>query len=64
MQLAMIGLGRMGGNVVRRLMRGGHECVVHDVDATAIEQLTAEGAIGATSQIGRASCRERVYSSV
>ena len=49
MQLAMIGLGRMGGNIVRRLMRGGHECVVHDVDATAIEQLTAEGAIGATS---------------
>ena len=49
MQLAMIGLGRMGGNIVRRLMRGGHECVVHDVDPTAIEQLTADGAIGATS---------------
>ena len=49
MQLAVIGLGRMGGNIVRRLMRGGHECVVHDVDATAIEQLMAEGAIGATS---------------
>ena len=49
MQLAMIGLGRMGGNIVRRLMRGGHECVVHDVDATAIEQFTAEGAVGATS---------------
>ena len=48
MQLAMIGLGKMGGNIVRRLMRGGHECVVHDVDAQAIQSLTAEGATGAT----------------
>lgn len=47
MQLAMIGLGRMGGNIVRRLLRGGHECVVHDVNAEAIARLTAEGAIGA-----------------
>ncbi|MDQ3259517.1 MAG: decarboxylating 6-phosphogluconate dehydrogenase [Pseudomonadota bacterium] len=47
MQLAMIGLGRMGGNIVRRLMRGGHDCVVYDVDAQAIARLTAEGAIGA-----------------
>ena len=49
MQLAMIGLGKMGGNIVRRLMRGGHECVVHDVDAKAIAQLTSEGAVGAAS---------------
>ena len=49
MQLAMIGLGRMGGNIVRRLMRDGHECVVHDVDVKAIAQLTAEGAVGAAS---------------
>ena len=48
MQLAMIGLGKMGGNIVRRLMRGGHECVVHDVDSQAIQSLTAEGATGAT----------------
>jgi 6-phosphogluconate dehydrogenase len=47
MQLAMIGLGRMGGNIARRLMRGGHQCVVHDVDAKAIAQLVAEGASGA-----------------
>ncbi len=47
MQLAMIGLGRMGGNIVRRLLRGGHECVVHDVNAEAIARLTAEGAVGA-----------------
>ncbi len=49
MQLAMIGLGKMGGNIVRRLMRGGHECVVHDVDAKAIAQLTSEGATGVAS---------------
>ncbi len=49
MQLAMIGLGRMGSNIVRRLMRGGHECVVHDIDVNAIKQLTSEGATGAAS---------------
>ena len=37
MQLGMIGLGRMGANMVRRLMRGGHECVVHDVAAAAVK---------------------------
>ena len=47
MQLGMIGLGRMGANMVRRLMRGGHECVVHDVVAAAVDALAAEGAIGA-----------------
>ncbi|MEV0458187.1 phosphogluconate dehydrogenase (NAD(+)-dependent, decarboxylating) [Catellatospora methionotrophica] len=49
MQLGMIGLGRMGANLVRRLMRDGHRCVVYDVDADAIRQLEAEGATGATS---------------
>jgi 6-phosphogluconate dehydrogenase len=49
MQLAMIGLGRMGGNIVRRLMRGGHECVVHDVDVKAITLLAGEGAMGSAS---------------
>ena len=49
MQLGMIGLGRMGANMVRRLMRGGHECVVFDLSAAAVQQLAGEGAIGASS---------------
>jgi len=49
MQLGMIGLGRMGGNMVRRLMRDGHECVVQDVSIDAVLALTREGAIGASS---------------
>ena len=48
MQLGMIGLGRMGANLVRRLMRRGHECVVYDVSADAVKTLEGEGAIGAT----------------
>ena len=47
MQLGMIGLGRMGANIVRRLMRDGHECVVFDVSADAVAELEAEGATGA-----------------
>ena len=49
MQLGMIGLGRMGANIVRRLMRDGHECVVYDVNEAAIAELEGEGAIGARS---------------
>ncbi len=49
MQLGMIGLGRMGANMVRRLMRGGHDCVVYDVDPEAVKQLSQEGATGASS---------------
>jgi 6-phosphogluconate dehydrogenase len=49
MQLGMIGLGRMGANMVRRLLRGGHECVVHDVSAAAVHGLAAEGAVGAVA---------------
>ena len=49
MQLGMIGLGRMGANLVRRLMRDGHRCVVYDVSSEAVKQLEAEGATGATS---------------
>jgi 6-phosphogluconate dehydrogenase len=45
----MVGLGRMGANMVRRLMRGGHECVVFDVTAAAVNELAKEGAIGASS---------------
>ena len=47
MQLAMVGLGRMGANLVRRLMRAGHECVVHDKDGAAVDALAAEGALPA-----------------
>ncbi|MCC6189320.1 MAG: decarboxylating 6-phosphogluconate dehydrogenase [Anaerolineales bacterium] len=46
MQLGMMGLGRMGGNMVRRLMRAGHTCVVFDHHAEAIQAVTAEGATG------------------
>ncbi|GLW99190.1 phosphogluconate dehydrogenase (NAD(+)-dependent, decarboxylating) [Microtetraspora sp. NBRC 16547] len=49
MKLGMVGLGRMGANLVRRLMRDGHRCVVYDLDETAVRELTGEGAIGATS---------------
>ena len=49
MQLGMIGLGRMGANMVRRLHKGGHECVVFDRSAQAAQELAREGAIGASS---------------
>ena len=49
MQLGMIGLGRMGGNMVRRLLQGGHECVVFDPLPAAVESLVRERAIGAAS---------------
>jgi len=49
MQLGMIGLGRMGANMVRRLMRGGHECIVYDKNQDSVEQVTNEGATGARS---------------
>ena len=46
MQLGMVGLGRMGANLSRRLMRGGHEVVVYDVSADAVRELESEGSIG------------------
>jgi len=46
MQLGMVGLGRMGGNIVRRLTRRGHQCVVFDQNPAAIEALVGEGAVG------------------
>lgn len=49
MQLGMIGLGRMGANMVRRLMQGGHQCVVFDLNPENVKQLVEEGAIGAKS---------------
>src|SRR5467141_1388121 len=47
MQLAIIGLGRMGGNMVRRLLQGGHELVVYDSSADAVEALVAKGVTAA-----------------
>ena len=49
MQMGMIGLGRMGANMVRRLMQGNHTCVVFDLNADNVKRLRGEGAAGTTS---------------
>src|SRR5215472_3808252 len=49
MQLGMVGLGRMGANMVRRLIKGGHECVVFDMSPKAVKELVAEKAVGSSS---------------
>ena len=49
MQIGMMGLGRMGANMVRRLLRDGHECVVYDINPASVAALVADGAIGAAS---------------
>jgi 6-phosphogluconate dehydrogenase len=49
MQLGMIGLGRMGANMVRRLQKNGHQCVVYDRSADSVKQLSGEGATGSSS---------------
>ncbi|MGI5440724.1 phosphogluconate dehydrogenase (NAD(+)-dependent, decarboxylating) [Streptomyces shenzhenensis] len=49
MQIGMVGLGRMGANLVRRLMRAGHDCVVFDVNPDTVKELQGEGATGASS---------------
>ena len=49
MQLGMVGLGRMGANMVRRLLRGGHECVVFDMSPKAVSDMAAEHAVGSAS---------------
>ena len=49
MQVGMIGLGRMGANMARRLMRDAHECVVHDISPDAVQSMAREGAVAATS---------------
>ena len=49
MQLGMVGLGRMGANMVRRLLRGGHQCVVYDMNPQSVKKLAGEGATGADS---------------
>jgi 6-phosphogluconate dehydrogenase len=59
MQLGMIGLGRMGANLVRRLMRDGHRCVAYDVNPDAVKALEAEGAVGTTSLADFVAALER-----
>ncbi len=49
MQIGLVGLGRMGANLVRRLMRDGHSCVVYDIDTDAVASLSTDGATAATS---------------
>lgn len=49
MQIGMMGLGRMGANMVRRLMRDGHQCVVYDINPASVAALVKDGAIGAAS---------------
>ena len=49
MELGMIGLGRMGSSMVRRLLRAGHQCVVYDIHPEAVQALAKEKAVGATS---------------
>ena len=49
MQLGMVGLGRMGANMVRRLMKNGHQCVVYDVTPKSVQELAGEGATGSSS---------------
>ena len=49
MQLGMIGLGRMGGNMVRRLLKDGHECVAFDLNPSMVQTLAKEGAVPASS---------------
>ena len=46
MQLGMIGLGRMGANMVRRLLQSGHECVVFDMNTDAVAEMEKESAVG------------------
>jgi 6-phosphogluconate dehydrogenase len=50
MQLGMVGLGRMGANMVRRLLKGGHQCVVFDMSPKAVNELVQEKATGSSSQ--------------
>jgi len=55
MQLGMIGLGRMGSNMVRRLMQAGHQCFVYDLDPEAVQAVAKDGAVAATSLADLAS---------
>src|SRR5258708_34799910 len=59
MQIGMIGLGRMAANMARRLIRGGHDCVVYDRSQPAIDGLVAEGAKGAVHTLDLVERLER-----
>lgn len=59
MRIGMVGLGRMGANMARRLMRGGHECVVYDRRPDSVAELVREGALGADSLAAMAARMER-----
>ena len=52
MQLGMVGLGRMGANMVRRLIKAGHDCVVFDMSPKAVEELVKDKAVGAVLAAG------------
>ncbi len=51
MQIGMLGLGRMGSNMVRRLLGDGHECVVYDLNTAAVRSLQSDGAVGTHSLV-------------
>ena len=53
MQLGMIGLGRMGRNIVRRLMRHKHECLIYDLQRRAVDERVQDGTLGGMSLVGR-----------
>ena len=57
MQIGMMGLGRMGANMVRRLIKDGHDCVVYDINLDAVAALVAEGATGIITDFP-AACRK------
>src|SRR5690606_34040616 len=61
MQIAMIGLGRMGANMVRRLVKGGHDCLIFDLSPKSVEALAREGAIGTSSiaELSRSMAKPR-----
>ena len=62
MQLGMIGLGRMGGNMVRRLMKAGHECVAFDLNPENVKHVAADGATGADSMAAATASTRKVPS--
>ena len=64
MQLGMIGLGRMGGNIVRRLMKQGHTAVVYDKDPKAVAALVPDGAVGAGDYVALLAYIERDHAHI
>ena len=61
MRMAMVGLGKMGAGMTRRLLRAGHEVVGFDVDAESVRAVTADGAIGVHRRDGRSTRRRVVW---